>query len=141
MAGCTNDPDEGDAQGNNSPEDEGDRPADEDESEDGLEDKGGEAEETTLRVTVKTEDGDLVEGATVAIEGEEIEGERETEADGTALFDNIEPGSYAVEATADRYGTATAGVDLEGGENEEIEMTLPAEQGEEEQESEAGDGT
>lgn len=143
IAGCTDDPEEED-EGNGSLEDEGDRPADEgdeedEEGEEDVEDEGGEAEETSLRVTVETEDGDLVDGASVAIEGDEIEDEVETEPDGVALFSNIEPGQYAVEATAEGYGTAEAGVDLEDGENEEIEMTLPPEGEERGQEEQNGE--
>lgn len=118
IAGCTNDPQEEDEQGG-SPQDEGNRPADE----------GGEGETTTLRVTVETEDGDPIEGATVAIEGEEYQDERETEPDGTVLFEDIGPGQYSIDATAEEYGTAESGVDLEGGESEEIELTLPDERG------------
>lgn len=144
-AGCTavfeDDPDEEDDEpGDEDLEDEGDRPADEnDEEDDDLADEGGEAEETTLTVTVETEDGDLVDGATVAIEGDEIEDEIVTEPDGTALFSNIEPGQYAIEATAEDYGTAEAGVDLEEGENEEISVTLPDEEDEVEQEDQEED--
>jgi hypothetical protein len=142
IAGCTDDPEEEDEQ-NGSLEDEGDRPADEDEEdEEDVEDEGGEAEETSLRVTVETEDGDLVDGASVAIEGDEFEDEVETEPDGVALFSNIEPGQYSIEASAEGYGTAEEGVELEEGENEEIEVTLPPEgeeAGQEEQNEEAED--
>lgn len=138
-AGCTavfeDDPDEEDEDsGDEDLEDEGDRPADNDEEDDELADEGAEAEETTLGVTVETDDGDLVDGATVAIEGDEIEDEIETEPDGTALFSNIEPGQYAIEATAEGHGTAETGVDLEEGENEEITVTLPEGEDEVEQE-------
>lgn len=124
VAGCTNDPQEEDEQ-SGSPQNEGDRPADE----------GGEGETTTLRVTVETEDGDPVEGATVAIEGDEYQDERETEPDGTALFENIGPGQYSIDATAEEYGTAESGVELEGGESEEIELTLPDARGAEDEAS------
>ena len=128
ISGCTDDPQEEDQQ-NDSLQDEGERPADE----------GGEGETTTLRVTVETEEGDPVEGATVTIEGDEVEDERETEPDGVALFENIGPGQYAIEATAEDYGTATAGVDLEAGAHEEISVTLPEAQAEEEREGDEGD--
>jgi hypothetical protein len=141
IAGCTDDPEEEDEEAGEEEtlEDEGDRPADEDDEEEDVEDEGGEAEETTLRVTVETEDGDLVDGASVAIEGDEIEDEVETEPDGVALFSNIEPGQYSVEATAEGHGTAVAGVELEEGENEEIEVTLPPEGEERGQEEQNGE--
>lgn len=90
-------------------------------------------------MTVEPDDGDPLEGATVAIEGDEVQDEGETQADGTALFEDIAPGQYAIEATAENYGTATAGVDLEAGENEEIALTLPEAEGEEVQQEGGSD--
>lgn len=143
IAGCTDDPEEEDEEAGEeeSLEDEGDRPADEDEEEEGAEteDEGGEAEQTSLRVTVETDDGDLVDGATVAIEGDGVQEETETEPDGTAIFENIESGQYSIEASAEGHGIAEAGVELEDGENEEIEMTLPPEGEERGQEEQNGE--
>lgn len=49
----------------------------------------------------------------MAIEGEEYQNERSTEPDGTALFEDIGPGQYSIDATAEEYGTAESGVELE----------------------------
>lgn len=114
VSGCTNDPQQEDEQ-IDSPQGEGNRPAD----------QGDEGETTTLEVTIESEEGDLVGGATVMVEGDENQYEQTTEPDGTALIDNIAPGQYSIEATADGHGTVRTGVDLQEGESEHLELTLP----------------
>lgn len=66
VSGRTNDPQQGDER-EDPAQDEGSRPADE----------GVEGETTTLRMTVEDENDEVVEGATVAIEGEESETEQD----------------------------------------------------------------
>ncbi|MDX1624634.1 MAG: carboxypeptidase-like regulatory domain-containing protein, partial [Gemmatimonadota bacterium] len=83
-----------------------------------------------LNVKVVRRNGDPVEGATVEVldsEGAAVVDAVETNAEGFALFDGLDPQSVTVRATKDISGfpfRASAGTNIEAGEVAFVELTL-----------------
>ena len=73
-----------------------------------------------LQVVVKDEDGNLIEGANVLVNGQSVL----SDANGVASFDNLDEGKYDVEITKDGYDKFTASVEVVAGATKQANAIL-----------------
>lgn len=127
LAGCADDAGsdepEPDESGDESDGEEPDRSPEDEDEEDG---ELPALEGTTVSIEVVDPAGTAVPGAMVTVTGGEYnERAFETDADGTVVLREIEPGEYAV-TTTDDEGEDRAEFTLEAGEEVEVTLELPA---------------
>ncbi len=73
-----------------------------------------------LTVTVKSSDGQVIEGAEVNVG----ENSNMTDANGKTIFDTLTPGDYQIEASKDGYDSASQNVSLKAGDQSSATLTL-----------------
>ena len=90
-----------------------------------VDDDNGDDDDATLTVNTRDEDGDELEDVDVSVDGEESESDN-SGSSATSVF-HLESGSYTITAEKDGYETATKGVYLSPGEEQEETLYLDRE--------------
>lgn len=90
-----------------------------------VDDDNGDDDDATLTVNTRDEDGDELEDVDVSVDGEESESDN-SGSSATSIF-HLESGSYTITAEKDGYETATKGVYLSPGEEQEETLYLDRE--------------